>query len=69
MDNTSFLLNNGYNSGLPTVLSYLLAEDIVSGDYFSSLPEEVQDDINAHADEIRTAEDLHYYAERQKKRM
>ena len=32
-------------------------------DYFSSLPEEIQEHINAHEDEIYSEDDLHEYAE------
>jgi hypothetical protein len=32
-------------------------------DYFSSLPEEIQEHINTHEDEIYSEDDLHEYAE------
>ena len=47
----------------PLGLGALLTDNMIENDYFNSLPEEVQEEINGHADEIRSAEDLHREAE------
>lgn len=55
------------NSGFG--LGWLFAGPLRAGDYFNSLPEEVQQAINEHADEIHSEEELHAYADYISKKM
>ena len=50
------------------LLSNRLAEDMGLGNYFTSLPEEVQEAINQRAEEFHSAEEMRAYAEELKLR-
>ena len=50
------------------LFSNRLAEDMDLGNYFASLPEEVQEAINQRAEEFHSAEEIRAYAEELKLR-
>ena len=56
-------MDNFFNGGA-ILFSNRLAEDMDLGNYFASLPEEVQEAINQRAEEFHSAEEIRAYAGR-----
>lgn len=60
-------MNDSYNANLLLGLP-LLWSQIGASDYFASLPAEIQQAVNEHADEFHTREELEEFAENMKKK-
>ena len=53
------MFNDGFNGTNMLGIAGLLGSDVMEyKDYLNSLPEEVQEQVNEHADEFRSAEEI-----------
>lgn len=57
------MLNDGFYGANTLAISSILDQNAADSDYFFSLPEEVQEQVNAHADMFRNGDDMRRYVE------
>lgn len=57
------MMNDGFYGANMLGIASILGQNDADSDFFYALPEEVQEEVNAHADEFHNGEDMRRFVE------